>query len=98
MGSKSLRRIALDNVEFVLPAGEGIASVRVVEADLAEIRGDSLAFSSELEIGGRATPIARSATRDGTTHRISNLELTASTLAQRMAPRRDAAAASGRSI
>ena len=29
MGSKSLRRIALDNVELVLPAGQGIASVRV---------------------------------------------------------------------
>src|SRR5690606_18968209 len=82
MGSKSLRRIGLDNVELVLPAGEGIASIRVVEADLAEAKGDSLAFSSELEIGGRAIAIDAAATRDGATQRISNLELSASTPAQ----------------
>jgi hypothetical protein len=82
MGSKSLRRIALDNVELVLPAGEGVASVRVIESDLVETRGDSLAFSSELEIGGRAISVEAAATRDGATHRISNLELSATSSAQ----------------
>ena len=77
MGSKSLRRVSLDNVELVLPAGEGVASVRVIESELAEARGDSLAFSSELEVGGRPITIAATAIRDGTTHRISNLDLTA---------------------
>lgn len=78
MGSKSLRRIALDNVELVLPAGEGIASIRVVESELSEARGDSLAFSSELEVGGRAVEVAASASRDGATRLISSLRLTAS--------------------
>ena len=78
MGSQSLRRISLDNVELVLPAGEGIASVRVIQSELAEARGDSLAFSSELEVGGRPITIAATAIRDGKTHRISNLDLSAS--------------------
>ena len=77
MGSNSLQRIALDNVEFVMPAGEGVASVRVIESDLAETTGDSLAYISELEIGGRAITMEATATRDSTTHRISNLELSA---------------------
>jgi hypothetical protein len=78
MGSKSLRRIALDNVELVLPAGEGIASIRVVESELAEAKGDSLAFSSEIEFGGRTVEVTAGAVRDSTTHLISDLELTAS--------------------
>ena len=77
MGSNSLQRIALDNVEFVMPAVEGVASVRVIESDLAETTGDSLAYISELEIGGRAITMEATATRDSTTHRISNLELSA---------------------
>jgi hypothetical protein len=77
MGTKSLRRIELDNVELVLPAGEGIASVRVVEAKLAEAMGDSLALSSELELGGRSVELSAGATRDRSTHLISDLELNA---------------------
>ena len=77
MGSKSLRRIALDNVELVLPAGEGVASIRVVDSELAETQGDSLAFSSELEIGGRAVAVEAAVTRDGASRQIANLELTA---------------------
>jgi hypothetical protein len=77
MGSKSLRRIELDDVELVLPAGQGIASIRVVESELAESRGDSLTFSSELEVAGRTVELSASATRDSSTHLISDLELTA---------------------
>lgn len=77
MGAKSLRRIGLDNVELVLPAGEGIVSVRVVAADLAETKGDGLAFSSELEVGGRTVELSARATRNRSTRQISNLELTA---------------------
>jgi hypothetical protein len=82
MGSKSLRRIALDNVELVFPAGGSIASVRVIGSDLAEAEGDSLAFSSELEVGGREITVEAAATRDAAAHRISSLELTASAPSQ----------------
>ena len=77
VSSRSLRRIELDNVELVLPAGEGVVSVRVVESVLGEARGDSLALSSELEVGGRAVDLSVNATRDHTTRLISNLELAA---------------------
>ncbi|MEP9389331.1 AsmA-like C-terminal region-containing protein [Mesorhizobium sp. KR9-304] len=81
MGSKSLRRIGLDNVELVFPAGEGVASINVVRSVLAEATGDSVALSSEIEIAGRTVEVAASATRDAATRQISNLELTAASQA-----------------
>lgn len=94
MGSKRLRRIDLDNVELVLPAGQGIASIRVIESELAEARGDSLALSSELDIGGRIVALSLGATRDDATRVISSLELTASSKAGEKEAG-DAGAASG---
>jgi hypothetical protein len=77
MGRKSLRRIALKNVEIVLPAGEGVASISVVKAELGETRGDSMAFSATLDIAGRVVETEASVRRDSATGLISNLELSA---------------------
>ena len=70
MGSNSLRRIALDNVEFVLPAGEGVASVRVIESDLAETKGDSLAYSRNWRSAAARSPWKRRLR--GTVRRIAS--------------------------
>ena len=65
MGSKSLRRIALDDVELVLPAGQGIASIRVVESELAEIeRRQSRFFVGAGSRRPRTVELSASATRD----------------------------------
>ncbi|HEY6633353.1 MAG TPA: hypothetical protein VIZ90_18025 [Rhizobiaceae bacterium] len=85
IGAQSLRRIGLDNVELVLPAGQGIAAVRVIQSELAEARGDSLSLSSELEIGGRRVELSAGAVRDRTTHLISSFQLTASSEAEEAA-------------
>ncbi|MEW9836617.1 AsmA-like C-terminal region-containing protein [Mesorhizobium marinum] len=77
MGSKSLRRLALENVELVLPAGDGVASINVVDARLAESRGDSLTFSATLDLGGRMIEATASARRDRTSSLISGLEISA---------------------
>jgi len=82
MGTQSLRRIGLDDVELVLPAGQGIAAVRVIQSELTETRGDSLALSSQLEIGGRPLELSAVAARDRSTRLITDLRLAASSEAE----------------
>lgn len=86
IGAQSLRRIGLDNVELVLPAGQGIATVRVIQSELIEAEGDGLALLSQLDIGGRAVELSAGATRDRSTHLISTLEVSASSEPDGTAP------------
>ena len=85
--SRSVKGVALDNVEFVLPHGGEIGSVRInklalSEADhLAFSAEDNLAFSAEAEIGGRALTIEASAAQDAVSGRITALEIDATAAA-----------------
>ena len=75
MGSKSLRRIALKDVEFVLPPGGKIDSIRVVNSTLSEAVADNMVFSAEAEIDGRAVTVEATATRDAVSKRITALDV-----------------------
>ncbi|MBL8579499.1 MAG: hypothetical protein JNK47_20030 [Mesorhizobium sp.] len=79
VSSKALRGITLENVEVVLPPGGSVAAVKILEARLAESDGDSLIFSSQLEIGSRPVELGLAAERDDGTGRIVSVELTATT-------------------
>lgn len=79
IGMRALRRIDLENVEFLLPSADGATGVRVVEARLTEARGDSFALTSSLEVASRPVGVELSAARDSGTRRISSLDLHAST-------------------
>ncbi|MCX7304671.1 MAG: DUF3971 domain-containing protein [Hyphomicrobiales bacterium] len=78
VGSKALRRVALHNVELVLPTGEGATTVQVIDASLAETAGDGLSLSSSVDVGGRAIALQASLSRDRQTDRITVLDITAS--------------------
>lgn len=78
IGYRALQRIGLDNVELVLPTGEGELDVRVVRSRLTESLGDSLTLASDLEIGSRPVSLSLSAVRDRSSRLISAIDLTAS--------------------
>jgi hypothetical protein len=78
VGSKALRNVALENVELVVPSGESVTTVRVIDAQLADTAGDGLALSSTIDVGGRAIAVQASASRDIETQRIAALDLAAS--------------------
>ena len=78
VGSKALRNVALENVELVVPSGDSVTTVRVIDAQLAETDGDGLALSSTIDVGGRAIAVQASASRDTATQKIAALDLTAS--------------------
>ena len=77
IGMRALRRIDLQDVEFLLPSAAGATGVRVVDAQLTETRGDSFALTSVMEVGTRPVSLELSAARDSQAHRISQLELVA---------------------
>lgn len=83
--AKAIPRIALADVEFVLPAGGHVANVRVVSADLTEALADRLQLDATLDIDGRAATLAASAERDAGSGRIASVrvdvDLPASTVA-----------------
>ncbi len=81
VGAKAVRRIALDDVELVLPAGDGVGSVRLAQARLRETRGDSLALAATMEIGSRPVEVELTAARDDA-RRISALDVKVATPAQ----------------
>ena len=83
MGSKSLRRIALKDVEFVLPPGGKIGKIRVVNSMLSEAVADNMVFSAEAEIDGRAVTVEATARRDAVSKRIIALDVAAEALASR---------------
>jgi len=76
VGSKALSRVALDNVELVVPTGDSVTTVHVLDGRLAETDGDGLALSSTIDVSGRAIAFQASASRDTKTGRISTLDLT----------------------
>jgi len=78
VGSKALRRVALENVELVVPSRGSVTTVRVIDAQLAETSGDGLELSSTIDVGGRAIAVQASASRDIETRKIAALDLTAS--------------------
>lgn len=83
MGSKSLRGIALEDVEFALPPGGRIARIRVVNSVLSEAAADSVVFSAETEVDGRAVTVEANATRDAVSKRITALDVAAEAPASR---------------
>jgi len=81
VGLKALRRVALENVELVVPSGESATTVRVIDAHLSATANKGLALSSTIDVGGRAIAFQASASRDSETRKISALDITASATA-----------------
>ncbi|QKD04188.1 DUF3971 domain-containing protein [Mesorhizobium loti] len=69
----SLRRIDLDNVEFVLPETGAIKLVTIANATVVQSGPGGMAFSSEADVDGRKVTVAASAARDVAAHRVTAL-------------------------
>lgn len=67
--------IELDNVEFVVPRGSAVETLRINDATLTRDGDDELSFAANLLVDDRAVAIEASATRDADSKTIAALKL-----------------------
>ena len=77
VGSETLRRITLENVQVVIPGGAGPGDINVASAVLSENETGSLGFSGEFEFAGREMAVEASAVQEASTKRITDLVISA---------------------
>lgn len=70
-----LSEVALQNISVILPEGERLRSIKIIEGTLDRISDDSLQISIEADVDGRRIVLAGTATRELQSRRISLIDL-----------------------
>ena len=91
-----LSEVALQNISVILPEGERLRSIKIVEGALDRISDDSLQISMEADVDGRRIVLAGTATREPLSRRISLIDLSVGSEASPEAPADAPPASAGR--
>ncbi|WP_442577694.1 hypothetical protein ACSBOB_19210 [Mesorhizobium sp. ASY16-5R] len=73
--SGMLSELGLHNIRVILPEGERLRAVRIVDGTLDRISDGTLQISIEADVDGRRVVLAGTATREAASRRISSLDL-----------------------
>lgn len=84
--SGTARRIALDNVEIVLPQAGEVHTVKVADASMTEAEPGRLTFLADLSLDDRPITLEGEAVREGVSGRIETLSIVATVAAGEAEP------------